>query len=111
LKIEKSPFIFIEDISIEPCPSLTSSIYKSYIEESQKILNLKNKNRLDFNYYVSNQRCSNNSIDFNWRIVSRFTIDIPLDCVLKSYHDNRINRNISSILKDMIKPIDRRSRG
>ena len=109
LRVNQIDFLQVTDVSIDTPSSLMSPRFSHFMSKWNDCLKSQNGHRHQFNYRISFNRSSMNTINFSWRTIKFFTIEMPFDNVVKSNFNNRTNLNASSILKSMIKTVDHRA--
>lgn len=109
-KADQSQFIVIDDMNFPIDESINKPHYRSYL------LTLKNKyftlrrQRLNFNFQISNQRCVNPKINITWRTVKAVTIDDSLpQLAIKARTDSKIRRNMPECWFDLVKSVEDRA--
>ena len=113
LAVPKEEFVFIEDIHLDIPESFTEKSAKNkfsqFIKNWRDRLIVENATKLAFNYEISNKRCLSNSVALNWRTVMAVHVSTPMQLAIQAKENNRINRNVSWVLKSLVKTIDDRA--
>lgn len=109
LKVDELNFLEVTDVSVETPMRLRSPKFEHFMVKWNARLNSSNQSRHQFNYKVSSSRSSNSFINFSWRNKKFFAIKMPMDLIVESYYDNRIDFDTSPTLKSMVKTVDCRA--
>ncbi len=109
MKVNEFNFLEVTDVSVETPMRLKSPKFEHFMAKWNSRLNSSNQSRHQFNYKISSSRSSRSLINFSWRDKKFFTIKMPMDLIVESNYDNRINFDTSPTLKSMVKTIDCRA--